>query len=47
VQKGDKLGQHPDAQDTECLKVKIRCPKGRNKDKYGRKCGGDECERCD
>jgi hypothetical protein len=44
---GDKPGQSSDDTDTECLKIKVRCPKGKNKDKHGKHCGGDECHRCD
>jgi hypothetical protein len=44
---GDRPGLRPDDTDSECLKIKVRCPKGKNKDKHGKKCGGDECSRCD
>jgi len=44
---GDRPSLRPDASDNECLKIKVRCPKGKNKDKHGKKCGGDECSRCD
>jgi hypothetical protein len=41
---GDRPGIRPDDSDTECLKIKVKCPKGHNKDKHGKKCGGDECQ---